>query len=337
MVETKKAALLRYLRTLGSSDATEGKLISGHFCGVTFAPEAKATSPFTLAEVRQFHARAGKWVGLLGCWLQGGRAAGADLESISSQMWFDDLKAGLEEHCGAGGLVMAGAAFSCPLASHYADRYCGRHETYEIPSAETITAEGTRENARWMMMLNKIGDFFAWCDERDIPVIWRPFTELYLSQFWYGKIDHADFRRLWTHMHRYFTETRKIRGLLWEFNGKNRLDPKYPGDEFVDMFASPSSYTSGHVEEDDTGSRPWCQGELGDQKDYNAWIEEAKRKAPYMAYFMTWEHGFGPVGHEYDGSSREFNPTYDQALLNPWVLNRDDLEKRRQESFQKDS
>lgn len=325
MVNTKKAALLRYLRELGDSTATEGKLISGHFCGVSFAPSVKATSPFTLDEVNTFHRRTGKRVGLIGCWLQGGRSAGAELDSVYSQMWFDDIKAAFKEHCQAGGLVMAGAAFSCPLESHYADRYPDRREKYAVPPAARILSEGTKENARWMAMLDRIADLFAWCDQETIPVIWRPFTELYLSQFWYGKLADGDFRQLWVYMHRHFTGTRKIRCLLWEFNGKNRLDPKFPGDEYVDLFASPSSYTSGCLEEDSTGSRPWCQGELGDQKDYNAWIELAKRKAPYMSYFMTWEHGYGPVGHPSDGSSREFNPTYDQALLNPWVLNRTDL------------
>jgi hypothetical protein len=56
-----------------------------------------------------------------------------------------------------------------------------------------------------------------------------------------------------------------------------------------------------------------------------AWVEKAKRVAPYMTYFLTWDRGSGPAGQSGDGSSPGFNMTYREALQNPWVLNRDEL------------
>jgi hypothetical protein len=317
--------LLSSLESLGESARASGKLISGHWCGASFGPAIQADWAFTLDEVNLFHERSGKWVGLISCWLQPGYSAWGDLDSVHSQMCYDDIKRGFREHWDAGGLLHAGASFSCPLATHYGDRYHGRKAGELVPSAERLMTSGTPENSRWMCMLDRLAGFFSWCDAQGMVVIWRPFTELYLEQFWYGKLDNDGFRQLWRHMHRYFTDTKGLRCLLWEFNGRNRQSPRYPGDDYVDLFASSSSYEPGFVHRDSTGSRPWAQGELGNQDDYNAWVEKAKATAPYMAYFLTWDRGFGPAGHPSAGPSREFNETYLDALRNPWVLNRGDL------------
>jgi hypothetical protein len=301
--------ILAYLKSLGESDRTSGKLISGHWCGGSFSPEIKVDWSFRLDEVRLIREITGKWVGLISCWLQPGYSAWHGIESVDTQMWYDAIKAGFQEYWDAGGLLHAGASFSCPLASHYGDRYYGREEGETVPTVAELLTPGTGIHARWMAMLERIADFFVWCDRQGMVVIWRPFTELYLSQFWYGKLGDDGFRQLWWHMHHYFTETRGIRCLLWEFNGRNRH----------------SSYEPGFVHTDQTGSRPWAQGELGRQTDYVAWVEKAKRVAPYMTYFLTWDRGSGPAGQSGDGSSPGFNMTYREALQNPWVLNRDEL------------
>jgi hypothetical protein len=240
-------------------------------------------------------------------------------------MWYSDIKAGFQEHWAAGGLLHAGASFSCPLATHYGDRYYGRKEGETVPTVPELLTPGTGVHARWMAILERIADFFVWCDTQGMVVIWRPFTELYLRQFWYGKLEDDGFRRLWRHMHRYFTGTRGIRCLLWEFNGRNRRSGKYPGDQYVDLFASSSSYEPGFVHTDDTGSRPWAQGELGHQADYAAWVEKAKRVAPYMVYVLTWDRAFGPVRQPGGDAGQSVDPTYAKALQDPWVLNREHL------------
>ena len=321
------AGVLEFLRQLGASDAPAGKLISGHWCGASFAPSIDVDWAFALSEVERLHQATGHWPGLISCWLQPGWSAWGGGEALDTQMWFDAIKAGFRQYWEAGGLLHAGASFSCPLADHYGDRYFGRKEQERplLPSADALLTPGTPQNGRWMAMLDRIAEFFGWCDDQQMVVIWRPFTECYLSQFWYGKLADEDFRRLWQHMWTYFMVDRQVRCLLWEFNGRNRQDGYFPGDPYVDLFASSSSYDDGLVRLDDTGSRPWAQGELGDQTDYLAWIEKAKSLAPYMVYFLTWDRGFGPCGHPSSGNSREFNATYIDAVRHPWVINRDEL------------
>lgn len=83
--------LLQYLYNLSTSDASVGKLISGHWQGASFKRGLGwGYDPSEIVEIRK---RTGKWIGMLDGWIcPGDTAGGADWnDPIEDTMRYDDM------------------------------------------------------------------------------------------------------------------------------------------------------------------------------------------------------------------------------------------------------
>lgn len=319
--------LLNYLYNLGKSDANENKIISGHWIGSSHAPGYSDCCEASLRELDFFYERTGESVGMVDAWI----CPGWDVldDPINKGMWYDNIIEYQTNWYKAGGLVHADACPWCPLDNKYEDRqYLGG----DIPSVDHILTPGTGANHRWMAMLDKMAEYFEIMQSARIPVMFRPFSEHYAGR-WYGPntFSTADFIKLWKHMYHYYTDSLRLNNILWEFN-EDKTHPQYPGDAYVDLFASHSIYsfdkelTQTFEKSSDEGI--WSVGELGQGKsgpnekaDYNEWINLQMEAAPYTTSFITWNGCAGPYGCV----NRPYNETFDDALRNPWVINRDEI------------
>nr|WP_319397542.1 glycosyl hydrolase [uncultured Carboxylicivirga sp.] len=109
--------------------------------------------------------------------------------------------------------------------------------------ASNILVEGTWENEVAMADLAELADYLKLLQEKNIPVIWRPFHEaagnIYeytggTAWFWWGDDGADTYKALWIYMFDYF-ESRGLNNLIWVWTTQTKDNDFYPGDEYVDI------------------------------------------------------------------------------------------------------
>jgi len=104
--------------------------------------------------------------------------------------------------------------------------------------------------AKWIAELDDIADVLHQFQERDITVLWRPFSDMNGDWFWWGADSlraPEDFHKLWQFTFDYLTITKQLNNLLWVFSINQskilsnapdfwlRGDVYFPGEEYVDI------------------------------------------------------------------------------------------------------
>ncbi|GHV33255.1 hypothetical protein FACS18949_06690 [Clostridia bacterium] len=102
---------------------------------------------------------------------------------------------------------------------------------------------GGEKNGVFTAYLDKIAEYAALLDERDIPLLFRPYHEHTGNWFWWAKgwLSEEDYITLWRYTVDYLRDTKNIHNILYEFspdspNSAAEYMYGYPGDEYVDVF-----------------------------------------------------------------------------------------------------
>ena len=109
----------------------------------------------------------------------------------------------------------------------------------EKPDFSKLLTEGTDEHTQLMKRWDRAAKALGELQERDIPVLWRPFHEFDGRWFWWGKGGADGFIHLWRLMYDTFTSQYGLNNLIWVlgYSGEVRKN-WYPGDEYVDILGS---------------------------------------------------------------------------------------------------
>lgn len=338
-ITLKAQKLLNYLDELSRANREEKKLIVAHWTGAPANPAKVLASDvdeafFTFREMEEFYLQTGKKVGMMECWTECSWVSTTQYDAIEDLMWYTSMKRGISDLASKGGIIKIGSSFFAPTEEGYQIR------NYLQVDYDKMMTLGTRTHENFWRLVDRTAELFSYMAEKDIPFLYRPFTESYLNKcFWYdsGMPDQV-FIELWRELYHYLTEEKGLHNILWDFNG-DRTSSKYPGDEYVDLFHGKSVYRDMHVEKEAGNSLPFAQGELGYQADYWEWLQKLKKESPESAYVLVWDRGWGPRGHEVYGSQiknhaqgKEFtayqlyNESYNRFLTDPYVITLDDLD-----------
>jgi mannan endo-1,4-beta-mannosidase len=196
----------------------------------------------------------------------------------------------------------------------------------------SIIVPGGTGNSAWMATLDQRAAALKTLQDSGVVVIWRPFLEMNGGWFWWGNGDVTAFVALWRHMFNYFTTTKGLHNLLWNYSpniGAN-VTKYYPGDAYVDIvgldgyYAEPTSLNIPEYASMLTYNKPLGFGEFGgipagggsqNVFDNAVLINSIKANYPKMCYFMPWHCSWSIVCQK--------NAT--QLMTDPWVITRDKL------------
>ena len=196
----------------------------------------------------------------------------------------------------------------------------------------SIIVTGGTGNSAWMATLDQRAAALKTLQDSGVVVIWRPFLEMNGGWFWWGNGDVTAFVALWRHMFNYFTTTKGLHNLLWNYspNIGSNVTKYYPGDAYVDIvgldgyYAEPTSLNIPEYTSMLTYNKPLGFGEFGgipagggsqNVFDNAVIINSIKANYPKMCYFMPWHCNWSIVCQK--------NAT--QLMTDPWVITRDKL------------
>lgn len=162
-----------------------------------------------------------------------------------------------------------------------------------------LVTEGSEMHRMWLEQVDSIANYLKVLQDRDIPVLWRPYHEMNGEWFWWGDRKGKDgFAALWKMMYDRMVNHHKLNNLIWVWNANGprdipndtalAYDLYYPGNDYVDVLAT------------DVYNRDWKQshhdqlvklgkgklialGELGSLP-----TPEQLKKMDKFAWFMVW-------------------------------------------------
>lgn len=170
------------------------------------------------------------------------------------------------------------------------------------PTPETwneLVTDGTPLNNAWKVGADKIARYLKQLQNKNIPVLWRPYHEMNGVWFWWcNQKGEQGFKRLWIMMYKYFTEVHQLNNLIWVWNTNAPRDiPNdeafaysdfFPGDEYVDILAADvyrKDYKQSH--HDDlmalAKGKPIALGEVAEIP-----TAEVLTSQPNWAWYMPW-------------------------------------------------
>lgn len=303
---------------------------------------ANNSNPYDAAQAweRYYHdvyRQTGEYPGLAGFDFSGRNVDGAGEDSGPSDSNWREYA---EYHHEQGGLLR--------FMWHASNPWTMETSWSQIPQGsglEQLITPGNEAYARWNGWLSQIADLLEKYAEKDIPVIWGPLHEMNGRWFWWGTGETGQFREVWQHMYRYFTETRGLNNLLWMFcpDAKASLERavgQYPGGGSVDMIAPDLYYVSA-----ESGANPDLYDEFSDPKygkvlgwgeigvnieeriDNRKFIGEIRSRFPRVTMYMQW----GDVISA--NTNKKFampsNDYMAELMQDDWILPRGELAKLR--------
>ena len=205
-----------------------------------------------------------------------------------------------------------------------------------INLADVLTP-GRPGNDAWIRQLDLIATGLQELEDEGVVVLLRPFHEMNGDWFWWGSANNREnFIKLWRHMYRYMTATKRLDNLLWVYSpGCARGDPLrfYPGEKYVDIVGldsygrSPAEIRNrGYATLTDLG-KPFGLTEFGPYRqlnyakeprkdyEYGKFIRGIKESLPLCTFFVIWHQNHG----------LHFQQNAQQCLDHPWTVNRADL------------
>jgi hypothetical protein len=110
--------------------------------------------------------------------------------------------------------------------------------------------KGTPEYDAFWKELDEKAALLEKLKEAKVPVLWRPFHELNVNWFWWGKKGASQFRRLWITMYDYYVHQKKLDNLIWVLCYTASPDSAwYPGRDYVDIAGADDYQQTGpHVD-----------------------------------------------------------------------------------------
>ncbi|MDZ7606721.1 MAG: glycosyl hydrolase [Cyclobacteriaceae bacterium] len=112
-----------------------------------------------------------------------------------------------------------------------------------------IVTPGTDYYNMLIEKIDKVASYLKQLQDKNIPVLWRPYHEMNGIWFWYGDRKGEDgFVKLWKIMYDRYVNYHKLDNLIWVWNPNAPRDWEndqaydyqlyYPGDKFVDVLAA---------------------------------------------------------------------------------------------------
>ncbi|WP_437307327.1 glycosyl hydrolase [Sorangium sp. So ce388] len=179
---------------------------------------------------------------------------------------------------------------------------------------------GTEVNRVMMADLDRTARELTRLKEAHVPVIWRPFHELDGGWFWWSKEGPDQFKKLWTLMFDYYTDTYHLDNLIWVLGFDGEPDGAwYPGDEYVDI-AGADTYggmDSKKAMYEDVASivgdeMPICYHECDPIPDPDAVVRDGVDWVWFMAWHTDLLVDENPVSHLQKVYSHEHVITHDE-------------------------
>jgi len=133
------------------------------------------------------------------------------------------------------------------LTYHQANPFIGEPCQFETGvkgklSAEQwneLLTEGTEANKVWKTYMDRFAEFLKELQDKNIPVLFRPYHEMNGSWFWWGgQKDEPGFKDLWIKLYHYYTDYHHLNNLIWVWSPDkpwHGLKEYYPGADFVDI------------------------------------------------------------------------------------------------------
>lgn len=114
---------------------------------------------------------------------------------------------------------------------------------------EELMTEGTEMHSMWLEQVDSISTYLKMLQDRNIPVLWRPYHEMNGEWFWWGDRRGEDgFAKLWRMLYDRMVNHHHLDNLLWVWNANApRVIPNdsamayemyYPGHDYVDVLAT---------------------------------------------------------------------------------------------------
>jgi len=228
----KAKELLQWLSSLKSR--TSKKVISGQFvCPAYGRPEYGLPTVQDCFEyhVEKLERETGKWLGMIGFDFCNRAYKGGCQEENTPR--YESFAVLAQDYSEKGGLIT--------LCWHAPNPWTQDNAWSSIPDnakLADLVEVGNVFHDQWMTWLDVVAEGLLWFQEKDIPILWRPFHELDGDWFWWGQGDADEFIQLWRHMFHYFTHEKKLNNLLWVFSSDicnlEKTKARYPGNEYVD-------------------------------------------------------------------------------------------------------
>lgn len=134
---------------------------------------------------------------------------------------------------------------------------CDFSESKDLTPCADYILEGGEYNAQYNAYLDIIAEYALALQEKNVPILFRPFHENSGGWFWWGTSTSADsYRAIWRYMVNYL-QTKGVHNLLYVYSPNGPIDnesdylSRYPGDAYVDVlgfdyyddYADVSKYT----------------------------------------------------------------------------------------------
>jgi mannan endo-1,4-beta-mannosidase len=298
----KTQAVLSYLA--GLPNRTTKKVISGQFDGWNGGITNDVQTVFN---------NTGKWPGIIGLSYTFGNDAAA-VNALASQ------------YSASNGLVV--------MTIHLYNPVTGVLDMSKPVDLAAAVTPGNPVNAGLNADLDVWAAGLSELQKNDVPVIAHMLTEMNGCWFWWSCQNADQFKNLWVYIFDYFTKTKGLHNLLFQYspaNGQGNDMSYYPGDDFVDLVGIDfygGTDLSGAVSEYDALSalgKPFSLAEFGPcgganpcdpgSSDYYPLIADIGKNMPKTVYWMSWNTGWGMADQK----------NVSALLADPMVINRDDM------------
>lgn len=246
-----------------------------------------------------------------------------------------------ETYFKSGGIVSLSAQMRNPWNGTY-----DADDQYE--DFRRLLDENDTLHNKWMLELDGLANFMEKLKDKNIPVLWRPFSDMNGDWFWWGA-DEArpakDFHDMWKYMYNYFTNERGLNNLIWVFSVNQSTiktnNPEewlkgyvyYPGADFVDIVGMSIFDDNLEIKEptDYTDLKQFLkpmvltlcgptQSTSDGNYDYYNFFHLIQEKYPEIVY--------ANVVHSFDNQllSLVDNQNYDKLLMESCVVNKGEID-----------
>jgi beta-mannanase len=243
----------------------------------------------------------------------------------------------------AGGIVQVSAWFGNPsnstasagVAANSASMTPNAFNNGGGTSTGSVLDTSSATYAAWIANLSAVATLLA---QIDGPVLFRPFIEVSGNWFWFGfgggtNCTGAQFQSLWTQTHDYFTVTKGLTNLLFEYN----VNENSGADTLMGFVAASTDIVSTDAYDDTPGTDlvsygsyaplvstglPIILAEMGNgvpgtpsNFSYETVLQDIKTNTPNVVALSIWCQGWELLG----------NPGASAFLTDPWIVNRPGL------------